>query len=407
MRQVLQWKQEILQLPGMNQNVSAPRVVNVSDLRDLARKRLPKMVFGYIDSGADREQTLAQNCSAYNEILFRPRCAVATPSIELKISVLGQTFELPFMLGPVGSSRMFYPKGEVVAAKEAGRAGTGYTLSTLSGCRLEDVKQATQCPAWYQLYLLGGRDVALKTIERAKSAGFSAIVLTIDTPVSGLRELDVRNGTKELLSQNPLTMLPFLPQMLVKPCWLTQWFGDGGLMNFPNVQLDDGPMGYTEIGPALEQSVVTWDDLEWIRKAWGGKLIIKGVHIGDDARKAVDLGVDAVVVSNHGARQLDSVAPTIRVLPEIVKAVNGEIDVLLDGGIRRGSDVVKAFCLGAKGVLIGRAYAYGLAAGGGPGVARAIEILKTDVVRTMKLLGCDSVHKLDRSYVKVPSSWEC
>ena len=390
----------------MNQNVSAPRVVNVSDLRDLAKKRLPKMVFGYIDSGADREQTLAQNCSAYNEILFRPRCAVATPSVELKISVLDQTFELPFLLGPVGSSRMFYPKGEVVAAREAGKAGTGYTLSTLSGCRLEDVKQATNHPAWYQLYLLGGRDVALKTIARAKAAGFSAIVLTIDTPVSGLRELDVRNGTKELLSQNPLTMLPFLPQMLAKPCWLTQWFGDGGLMNFPNVQLDDGPMGYTEIGPALEQSVVTWDDLKWIREAWGGKLIVKGVHIGDDARKAIDLGVDAVVVSNHGARQLDSVAPTIRVLPEIVNAVNGEIDVLLDGGIRRGSDVVKAFCLGAKGVLIGRAYAYGLAAGGGPGVARAIEILKTDVVRTMKLLGCDSVHKLDRSYVQTPSAWE-
>ena len=391
----------------MNQNVSAPRVVNVSDLRDLAKKRLPKMVFGYIDSGADREQTLAQNCSAYNEILFRPRCAVATPSIELNISVLGQTFELPFLLGPVGSSRMFYPKGEVVAAREAGRAGTGYTLSTLSGCLLEDVKQATDCPAWYQLYLLGGRDVALKTIERAKSAGFSAIVLTIDTPVSGLRELDVRNGTKELLSQNPLTMLPFLPQMLIKPCWLSQWFGDGGLMNFPNVVLENGPMGYTEIGPALEQSVVTWDDLKWIREAWGGKLIIKGVHIDDDARKAVDLGVDAVVVSNHGARQLDSVAPTIRVLPEIVKAVNGEIDVLMDGGIRRGSDVVKAYCLGAKGVLIGRAYAYGLAAGGGPGVARAIEILKTDIIRTMKLLGCDSVHKLDRSYIQTPQSWGC
>ena len=165
MRQVLQWKQEILQLPGMNQNVSAPRVVNVSDLRDLARKRLPKMVFGYIDSGADREQTLAQNCSAYNEILFRPRCAVATPSIELKISVLGQTFELPFMLGPVGSSRMFYPKGEVVAAKEAGRAGTGYTLSTLSGCRLEDVKQATQCPAWYQLICLAAATSLSKPLK--------------------------------------------------------------------------------------------------------------------------------------------------------------------------------------------------------------------------------------------------
>ncbi len=390
----------------MGGNVAAPNVVNVGDLRSLAKNRLPKMVFDYIDSGADREQTLSQNCTAFNEIYFRPRCAVATPSCDLGISVLDEQFQLPFLLAPVGSSRMFYPKGEVVAAREAGIAGTGYALSTLSGCRLEEVKEATKFPAWYQLYLLGGREVALKTIERAKSAGFSAIVVTIDTPISGLRERDVRNGTKELLSRNPLTMLPYLSQMLVKPCWLTQWLGDGGLMSFPNVQLEDGPMGYTEIGPALEKSVVTWDDLDWIREAWGGKIVVKGVHIGDDARKAVDLGVDAIVVSNHGARQLDSVAPTIRVLPEVVNAVNGQIDVLLDGGIRRGGDVVKALCLGAKGVLIGRAYAYGLAAGGGPGVARAIEILRTDILRTMKLLGCDSVDKLDSSFVTIPDSWK-
>ncbi len=389
----------------MGANVSSTNVVNISDLRSLAKKRLPQMVFDYIDSGADREQTLSQNCTAFKEIYFRPRCAVATPSCDLNISVLDQEFKLPFILAPVGSSRMFYPKGEVVAAREAGIAGTGYTLSTLSGCRLEEVKQATNCPAWYQLYLLGGRDVAMQTIERAKSAGFSAIVVTIDTPISGLRERDVRNGTKQLLSRNPIQMLPYIPQMLIKPCWLTQWLGDGGLMSFPNVELETGPMGYTEIGPALEESVVTWEDLNWIREAWGGKIIVKGIHIGEDARKAIDLGVDAVVVSNHGARQLDSVAPTIQVLPEVVKAVNGEIDVLIDGGIRRGGDVVKALCLGAKGVLIGRAYAYGLAAGGGPGVAKAIEIIKTDILRTMKLLGCDSVKKLDRSFVTIPPSW--
>ena len=390
----------------MGANVAAPNVVNVADLRGLAKNRLPQMVFDYIDSGADREQTLSQNCSAFDEIYFRPRCAVATPLCDLSIKVIDQDFQLPFLLAPVGSSRMFYPKGEIVASREAGIAGTGYTLSTLSGCRLEEVKEATNFPAWYQLYLLGGKEVALKTIQRAKNAGFSAIVVTIDTPISGLRERDVRNGTKELLSMNPFLMLPYLSQMLVKPCWLTQWLGDGGLMSFPNVELDDGPMGYTEIGPALEQSVVTWDDLEWIREAWGGKIVVKGVHIGDDARKAVDLGVDAIVVSNHGARQLDSVAPTIRVLPEIVDAVDGQIDVLLDGGIRRGGDVVKALCLGAKGVLIGRAYAYGLAAGGGPGVARAIEILRTDILRTMKLLGCDSVNKLDSSYVSIPAHWK-
>ena len=390
----------------MKANVSSPSVVNISDLRFLAEKRVPRMVFDYIDSGADREQTLSQNCTAYNEILFRPKCAVATPSCDLTTSVLNQEFQLPFMLAPVGSSRLFFPKGEVVAAREAGIAGTGYTLSTLSGCRLEDVKQATNYPAWYQLYLLGGRDVALKTIDRAKKAGFSAIVVTIDTPVSGLRERDLRNGTKELLSRDPIKMLPYLAQILVKPCWMTQWLSDGGLMSFPNVELDNGPMGYTEIGPALEASVVTWEDLKWIREAWGGNIVVKGVHIGDDAKKAVDLGVDAIVVSNHGARQLDSVAPTIRVLPEVVNAVNGQIDVLLDGGIRRGGDVVKALCLGAKGVLIGRAYAYGLAAAGGPGVARAIEIIKTDVLRTMKLLGCPSVKDLNGSYVTIPDSWK-
>ena len=390
----------------MNSSVTPPQVVNIADLRKLAKNRLPKMVFDYIDSGADREQTLSQNCSAYQEIFFRPRCAVATPTCDLSISVLGEEFQLPFMLAPVGSSRMFYPKGEVVAAGEAGKAGTGYTLSTLSGCRLEDVKKATNYPAWYQLYLLGGRDVALKTIQRAKKAGFSAIVVTIDTPVSGLRERDLRNGTKELLSQNLFKMLPHVSQVITKPCWLMDWLGDGGLMNFPNVELEDGPMGYTEIGPALEQSVVTWDDLEWIREAWQGKIILKGVHIADDAKKAIDLGIDALVVSNHGARQLDSVSPTIRVLPEIVNAVNGQIEVLLDGGIRNGADVVKALCLGANGVLIGRAYAYGLAAAGSFGVARAIDIIRTDILRTMKLLGCDSVTKLDRSYVTIPKEWD-
>ena len=187
---------------------------------------------------------------------------------------------------------------------------------------------------------------------------------------------------------------------------MTQWLGDGGLMSFPNVELEDGPMGYTEIGPALEASVVTWEDLKWIKEAWGGKIVVKGVHIGDDARKAIDLGADAVVVSNHGARQLDSVAPTIRVLSEVVNAVNQQVDVLLDGGIRRGGDVVKALSLGAKSVLIGRAYAYGLGAAGGAGVARAIDIIKTDVLRTMKLLGCSSVKELNSSYVTIPDNWK-
>ncbi|MGH9386487.1 MAG: alpha-hydroxy acid oxidase [Vicinamibacterales bacterium] len=389
----------------MARSVAAPRVVNVEDLRRRAQRRLPRMVFDYIDGGADREVTLRENCQAFDRVLFRPRSAVATRACDLRTTILGDTFELPFLLAPVGSSRMFFPRGEEAAARAAGAAGTGYTLSTLSGCRLEDVKAATKGPAWYQLYLVGGRDVAMGAIQRAKSAGYSALVVTIDTPVAGLRERDIRNGTRELLSRKPLAMLPYLPQMLARPRWLIDYFGDGGLMSFPNIVLADGPMGYADVGAALEQSMVSWDDFKWIREAWKGPLVVKGVHTADDARRAIDEGAAAVVVSNHGARQLDGVAATIRVLPEIVSAVAGRAEVLLDGGIRRGSDVVKALCLGARAVLIGRAYAYGLGAAGEAGVARAIEILRADIVRTLKLLGCASTSALDRTFVDVPAEW--
>ena len=388
----------------MTGSVAAPHVLNIEDLRRLAQRRLPRMAFDYIDGGADREITLRENCAVFDHVLFRPRSAVATPVCDLKTTVLGTTLELPFLLAPVGSSRMFYPRGEEVAARAAGKAGTLYTLSTLSGCRLEDVKAATTGPAWYQLYLVGGQDVARAAIARAKAAGYSALVVTIDTPVAGMRERDLRNGTKELLGRG-LSMLPYLGQILNRPGWLAAWFLDGGLMNFPNIALKDGPMGYADVGAALEQSMVSWADLKWIREAWRGVIVVKGVHIGDDARRAIDEGANAIVVSNHGARQLDTVAPTLRVLPEIVAAANGQIEVLMDGGIRAGSDVVKALCLGARAVLIGRAYAYGLAAGGEAGVARAIEILRTDIVRTLKLLGVDSTAKLDRSYVDVPEEW--
>jgi L-lactate dehydrogenase (cytochrome) len=202
-------------------------------------------------------------------------------------------------------------------------------------------------------------------------------------------------------------MLPFVPQFVMRPRWLSDFLADGGLMMFPNVVLPDGPMKYAEVGTALEQSTVTWDDLGWIREAWNGPIVIKGVLTKEDAQRAVEAGASAIVVSNHGGRQLDGVAPTLRLLPEIVAAVNGNVEVLMDGGIRRGSDIVKALCLGVNAVLIGRAYVYGLAAGGGPGVARAIEILRADIVRTLKLLGCASTADLNRSYVDLPSDWLC
>jgi L-lactate dehydrogenase (cytochrome) len=381
------------------------QIVNIEDLRRAARKRLPRVVFDYIDGGAEAEITLRENCQAFERVTFRPRSAEDTPVCDLRTTVLGTSIAVPFILAPVGSSRMFYPRGEEVAARAAGEARTIYTLSTLSGCRLEDVKRATTGPAWYQLYLVGGHEIAKASIARARAAGFSALVVTIDTPVAGLRERDVRNGSKELVDRQFWPMLPFIHQFLLRPRWLAGFLLDGGMMKFPNVVLADGPMLYADVGAALAQSVVTWRDLRWIRDSWNGHIVVKGVHTADDARCAIDAGADAVVVSNHGGRQLDGVAATLRVLPEVVAAVNDRIEVLLDGGIRRGGDIVKALCLGARAVLIGRAYAYGLGAAGGTGVARAIEILQTDLVRTMKLLGCASVRDLNGSYVDVPAEW--
>jgi isopentenyl diphosphate isomerase/L-lactate dehydrogenase-like FMN-dependent dehydrogenase len=390
----------------MPASVRPPRVVNIADLRRIAKQRLPQAVFDYIDGGADSEITLRENSRAYETVTFRPRCAVANSACDLRTTVLGIPLSMPMMLAPVGSSRMFYPRGEEVAARAAGDAGTAYILSTLSGCLLEDVAKASTGPVMYQLYLLGGRDVATATIERAKKCGYRALVVTIDTPVAGLRERDLRNGVTALLTRRLGPMFPFIFQFLARPSWLASFLADGGLMKFPNVVIPgEGPMLYADIGAALEQSVVSWQDLQWIRDAWSGPIVVKGVHTGDDARRAIDVGANAIVVSNHGGRQLDGVAATLKVLPEVVAAAGDQLEVLLDGGIRRGGDIAKALCLGARAVLIGRAYAYGLGAAGGPGVNRAIEILRSDLIRTLKLLGCASVAELDGSYVDVPSEW--
>lgn len=387
-------------------SVAAPYVLNVEDLRRLAKRQLPRVVFDYIDGGAEDERTLRANCRAFEEVTFRPRCAVATPVCDLGVSVLGRSLSMPLILAPVGSSRLMYPRGEEAAASAAGAAGIAYALSTLSGCRLEDVAAVSNQPVWYQLYLVGGRDCALRAIERAKTAGFSALVVTIDTPVAGMRERDLRNGVKELLGGTFGSKLPFVSQLLAKPGWLMRFLADGGLMKFQNVVIPGkGPMLYADVTAALEDAVVTWDDLKWIERAWCGPIVIKGIHTADDARRAVDLGAKALVVSNHGGRQLDGVAATLRILPEVVASVGNQVEVLLDGGIRRGSDIAKAICLGARAVLAGRAYAYGLGAAGRAGVARAIEILRADLIRTLKLLGCASVAELNQSYVDVPAEW--
>ena len=387
-------------------SVASPRVINIHDLRRLAKRRLPRVVFDYLDGGAEDEFTLRENCHVFEQLTFRPRYAVAMPQCDLRTRVLGADLAFPAILAPVGYSRLMHPAGELAAASAAGSAGLIYTLSTISAHKLENVRASSTGPVWYQLYIVGGRDVAEAGIERAQRAGFSALVVTIDTPVAGLRERDPRNGMKELLGGSILSKLPFLPQMFARPGWLASFLLDGAVPQLENIVIPgQGPMPLMDVTAALAKAFVTWEDFRWLRKVWAGPILVKGVLTGDDARRAVDEGAAAVIVSNHGGRQLDGAPATLRALPEVVAAVNGQAEVLMDGGIRRGSDIVKAMCLGARAVLIGRAYAYGLAAAGQAGVNRALEILRTDVERTLLLIGCPSVSALNASYVNIPKEW--
>jgi L-lactate dehydrogenase (cytochrome) len=389
-----------------NRSLRPSKVVNIGDLRRLAQRRLPKSVFDYLDGGAEAEYTLDENCRAFRDVTFRPRSAVAIGECSLKTRVLGHELSFPAMLAPVGYSRLMHPGGEMAAARAAGLAETGYILSTISGHNLEDVKAASQGPVWYQLYLLGGRGAAEGALDRARRAGFSALVITVDTPVAGMRERDPRNGMKELLGTSLFAKIPYVPNIVAHPRWLASFLRDGGIPKLQNIILPgQGPMQLIDVASALADAVVTWEDLRWIRETWAGPIVVKGLLTADDARRAIDEGAAAVVVSNHGGRQLDSVSPSLRALPEVVAAVNGQIEVLMDGGIRRGSDIVKAICLGACAVLIGRGYAYGLAAAGQAGVTRALEIFRSDVERTLRLLGCSSVTALDRSYADIPLAW--
>ena len=387
--------------------MTVQRAVNIDDLRKLAQRRVPRAVFDYIDGGADGEVTLRENCRAWEEILFRPRNAVATPQCDTRVNVLGRDLALPMILAPLGSSRMFHPTGELAAAKAAGNEGIAYTLSTFSGYSFSELAAASTAPLWYQLYLAGGREVVEATLASALRSNFKALAVTIDTNGPGMRERDFRNGAPQLMGKSLFAMLPFTSQVIVRPKWAAGFLMDRReAMHYANVIIPGkGPLPAADVQNSLRDSVVTWADLKWIRRAWPGPILVKGVSTGDDARRAVDAGVAGLIVSNHGGRQLDTCLPTARALPEVVEAVGNQLEVLVDGGIRRGADVVKAICMGAKAVLIGRAYGYGLAAGGQAGVARAIAILKADIERTLVLLGCASIRGLDRSYVQLPKAW--
>ena len=386
--------------------LASPRVLNVEDLRSLACKTVPRIVFSYIDGGADGEVTLHENRRAFESVTLRPRTAVACSSIDLRTTVLGTDLAMPILLAPVGYCRVMHPDGEAGAARAAGNAGTAYILSTVSGHSLEKVKAASVGPLWFQLYLTGGREAAEQAIRRAQAAGYSGLVITIDSTVVGHRERELRDGMNEMLRGNLFSKLPFLPQLLARPRWLARFLMDGGLPTMPNIVVPGkGALRVRDAHTALIRGTFSWNDMTWIRDRWRGPIVIKGVLTPEDARRCLDYGVAALVVSNHGGRQLDGVAATLRVLPEIVAAVNGKAEILLDSGIRRGTDVVKALCLGAKAVLCVRAYAYGLAAAGEAGVGRALEILRDELERTLKLLGCPSARDLDASYIDVPGDW--
>ena len=389
---------------------SAARIINIDDLRRAAHRRLPKAVFDYLDGGADDEITLRDNLEAFAELRFRPRSAVDVEGCDLGTTVLGQPIEFPVVLGPVGYCRLFHPRGEMAGAAAAGRAGTIFCVPTLSGYRLEDVKAQSSRSVWYQLYPIGGREIAEAAIARARNSGFSALVVTIDTAKSGNRERDIRNGVSDLMGPSIVRKVRYLPELLAHPKWLAGFLFDRGNGKLENILIPGkGPMKLMELADlpaAMDRWLVTWKDLEWIRTIWTGPIVIKGIQTDDDARRAVDVGAQGIVVSNHGGRQLDSVAASLRVLPGVVRAVGTQTEVFMDSGIRRGGDVVKALCLGAKAVLIGRAYVYGLASHGEAGIDLALAIIKADIRRIMTLLGAKTIRDLDASYLESTVLWQ-
>lgn len=373
------------------------------------RRRVPPIVSEYFRGGADHETALRGNVRAFQQSMTTAYGALKFDSLDMSTTVLGHELDVPWFISPVGSLRALYPMGDAVASQVAGEFGAVMAQSTLSGTPLEDVKAASKGDCWYQLYLCGGRETALRGIERAKRAGFSALILTMDTGVSGLRVLHAR--MKPMQSMGPyrglrlteklakaVRKMMLAPQMLPRLSWLIDHYRDGGLMEFVNIIDEHGqPMPYTDIGTQLAESAVTWDDLKWIKKAWGDDrpLIIKGVHCAHDARKAEELGASAVIWSNHGGRQQDRVPPTLHIAAREMPLVgDSKLDFLLDGGVRNGTDILIALSYGLKAVGIGRVTAAGIGAGGHAGLTRAFEILKSDLDRAMRLVGVQSVEEI-------------
>lgn len=362
------------------------RALTVDDLKKLARRRVPKQFFDYVDSGAFTEGTYRSNEEDFKKITFRQRVAVNLEDRNLSSTLLGQPVSLPVAIAPVGSTGMTDADGEIKAARAAEKFGVPFTLSTMAICSIEDVAENTSKPFWFQLYVMKDRPFIERLIDRARAANCSALVLTMDLQILGQRHKDVRNG----LTAPPKITPKFVAEMALKPGWAFRMMGTKR-HTFRNIA---GHVTEAVNLASLSKWTATqfdltlnWKDIAWIKKRFGGPVIVKGILDREDAQLAIDNGADAIVVSNHGGRQLDGAPSSIRVLPEIVDAVGHKTEVLMDGGIRSGQDLLKALALGAKGALIGRIMAYGLGAGGEAGVLRALEIVRKETDTTMALMG--------------------
>ena len=379
---------------------SVNKCYSISDLRKKAKQRIPAPVFNYLDGAAEDEISLQQNRRGFEKYQLVPRVLRDVSSIDTSTSILGQPSSMPFMLAPTGMSRLFHYRGEEAVSKAADRAGLIYSLSTMSTYSIEEVAGFSEGPLWFQIYVWRDREVLKSFIERCKANNYKALCLTVDVPVFGQRERDLRSG----VTIPPELTLRSLFDTLIRPEWLWQYL-NSPRMELANVRGHSSVSGdafvLAEYTNAQFDPSVDWEAAEWMVKEWGGDFAIKGIMSAEDALRAIDIGATAVIVSNHGGRQLDHTPGCFDMLEEIVDAVDGRVEVILDGGVRRGTDVIKAIALGAKACMIGRAYLYGLGAGGEAGVERALELLGSEVRRNMGLLGLTSVEQIDRSCLRL------
>jgi L-lactate dehydrogenase (cytochrome) len=381
---------------------AAARIHSIRDARRGARRRLPSVVFDYVDGAADDEVTMQRNEAAFCRVTFRPKMAIGPVEPRLSTTVLDLPVDLPVLLAPGGLIRLLHPDGAAGAARAAASRGTISVLSTVAGSSIEDVTAAAAVPMWFQLYAAGGRSEADALCARAAAAGVEVLVVTVDTPTLGNRERDVRHGVAPPLRVDAHNAVPLGVQVLARPRWAAQLAATGLRLS----RRGAGPAGHGQGLLSAVASPFSWDDVAHFKEGWRGKLVVKGVLSGDDGRRAVAAGADAVIVSNHGGRQLDGAPATLDVLPEVVAAVGDTAEVLVDGGVRRGSHVVAALALGARAVLVGRPYLYGLGAAGQRGVERVLDVMAAEMRRTLVLLGCPSVGDLGPQWLGPPAQGE-